>query len=81
MLQEWIDTELIQRFNKRILEINLRVAKKWGEIQASSEIVGNRMPVIGSLIAAIGIVHGMTVVTRDTSGMGQSGVGLFNPWQ
>ena len=79
-LQEWMDTELIRRFDKKILEIDFKVAQKWGEIQASSEIVGTKMPVIDSLIASIGIVHNMTVVTRDTSGMKNSGVRLFNPW-
>ena len=80
-LQEWMDTELIRRFDKKILEIDLKVAQKWGEIQASSEIAGTKMPVIDSLIASIGIVHNMTVVTRDTSGMKNSGVRLFNPWK
>ena len=79
-LQKWMDTELIRRFDKKILEIDLKVAQKWGEIQASSEIAGTKMPVIDSLIASIGIVHNMTVVTRDTSGMKNSGVRLFNPW-
>ena len=80
-LQEWMENELIQRFDKRILGIDFQVARKWGMIQASSELAGTKMPVIDSLIAAIGIVHDMTVVTRDTSGMEKSGVSLFNPWQ
>ena len=79
-LQKWLDTELIRRFDKRILVIDFKVAKKWGEIQASCEIAGTKMPVIDSLIASIGFVYDMTVVTRDTSGMKKSGVRLFNPW-
>jgi predicted nucleic acid-binding protein len=79
-LQEWMDTELILRFDKRILGIDFKIAQKWGKIQASAEIAGTKMPVIDSLIAAIGIVHDLTIVTRDTSGMEKSGVGLFNPW-
>jgi len=80
-LQEWMDSELIKRFDKRIMGIDYKVAQKWGKIQASSEIAGTKMPVIDSLIAAIGLVFDMTVVTRDTSGMKNSGVKLFNPWQ
>ncbi len=81
MLQEWIETELIRRFDKRILEINLKVVQKWGEIQALSEIAGTKMPVTDSMIAAIGIVYNMTIVTRDAGGMEKSGVGIFNPWE
>ncbi|CAB1062392.1 VapC toxin protein [Olavius sp. associated proteobacterium Delta 1] len=80
-LQEWMDKELIRRFDKRILGIDFKAAQKWGKIQASSELTGTKMPVIDSLIASIGIVHDMTVVTRDTGGMKNSGVRLFNPWK
>ena len=80
-LQAWIDGELIRRFDKRILGIDIKVAQKWGEIQALSEMAGTKMPVIDSLIASIGIVYDMTVVTRDTGGMKKSGVRLFNPWE
>jgi predicted nucleic acid-binding protein len=80
-LQSWLDSELTQRFDKRILGIDFKVAQKWGEIQASSEIAGVKMPVIDSLIASIGIVFDMTVVTRNTADMKNSGVRLFNPWK
>ena len=80
-LQSWLDSELTQRFDKRILGIDFKVAQKWGKIQASSEIAGVKMPVIDSLIASIGIVFDMTVVTRNTADMKNSGVRLFNPWE
>jgi len=76
-----MDSELIRRFERRILGIDCKVAQKWGKIQASSEIAGTKMPVIDSLIAAIGLVFDMTVVTRDISGMKNSGVRLFDPWE
>jgi predicted nucleic acid-binding protein len=80
-LQNWLDSELIQRFDQRVLGIDFRVAQKWGEMQASSEIAGIRMPVIDSLIASMGIVFDMTIVTRNTADMKNSGVRLFNPWE
>ena len=80
-LQRWLDSELTQRFDRRIIGIDFKVAKKWGEIQASSEIAGVKMPVIDSLIASIGIVYDMTVVTRNIGDMKNSGVRLFNPWE
>ncbi len=79
-LQTWLDVELAKRFKERILAIDMTVAKKWGEIQASSEMAGSNMPVIDSLIASIGLAYDMVVVTRNTDDMKSSGVGLFNPW-
>jgi len=80
-LQNWLDSELIQRFDERVLGIDFKVAQKWGEIQASSEIAGIKMPAIDSLIASIGIVFDLTVVTKNTVDMKNSGVRLFNPWE
>ena len=80
-LQNWLDSELTQRFDRRIIGIDFKVAQKWGEIQALTEIAGIKMPVIDSLIASIGIVYDMAVVTRNTADMKNSGVRLFNPWE
>jgi len=41
---------------------------------------GKPMPAIDSLIAATGIAHALTVVTRNITDMEQSGVKLLNPW-
>jgi predicted nucleic acid-binding protein len=41
---------------------------------------GNPMPVVDALIAAMGIVHNFTVVTRNVADMEQSTVMLLNPW-
>ena len=79
-LQTWLDVELTLRFDSRILGIDIVVAKKWGEIQASSEMAGTKMPVVDSLIASIGIVHDLTVATRNIADMKSSGARLFNPW-
>ena len=80
-LIDWIDSDLPKRFEKRILFITDSVARKWGEIQGIAEQQGNKMPVIDSLIAATGITYDLQVITRNTSDMKVSGVGLFNPWE
>lgn len=79
-LQDWLDHELLRRFDRKILGVDVRVATRWGEIQASSERAGAKMAVVDSLIAAIGTVHDMTVVTRNTDDMKPSGVRLYSPW-
>ncbi len=79
-LQEWLDHDLLQRFEGRILTVSLAVARKWGEIEGETEKKGEKMPAIDSLIAATGVVGDLTVVTRNTEDLERSGVKLFNPW-
>lgn len=79
-LQEWLDDELINRFGGRIVGIGLNESKEWGRIQALAEKSGKKMPVFDGLIAAIGLVHGMAVVTRNENDMTASGVSMVNPW-
>jgi toxin FitB len=79
-INNWVENEMKRRFQNRTLEIDLFVAKTWGKIQGIADKKGKPMPVFDSLIAATGIVHGLTVVTRNVADMEQSGVSLFNPW-
>ncbi len=80
-LHQWVEYDLKERFRSRIIDMDLRVAKVWGEIQGQSEVKGCPMPAIDSLIAATGVTHDLIVVTRNTSDMEQSGVSLLNPWE
>jgi len=79
-LRSWIENELKNRFQNRIIGIDMRVAMLWGNIQCIAEKKGKPMPAIDSLIAATGITHDLTVVTRNVADMELSGVKLLNPW-
>jgi hypothetical protein len=80
-LSQWIEHDLKERFTGKIFDIDLLVAKTWGEIQGASETAGSPMPAIDSLIAATGLSHDLTVVTRNVADMQQSGATLLNPWE
>ena len=80
-ISQWIEHDLRARFTGKIFDIDLPVAKTWGEIQGACEIAGTPMPAIDGLIAATGLSHNLTVVTRNVANMRQSGVPLLNPWE
>ena len=80
-LHNWVNFELRERFENRIINFDLQVAATWGKIQAFSESVGKGMPTLDGQIAATGITHSLTVVTRNTSDMEISGAALLNPWE
>ncbi len=81
LLHNWVKVELRERFENRIIDFNLEVATTWGKIQAFSESQGKAMPTIDGQIAATGLTHHLTVVTRNISDMEISGVELYNPWE
>ncbi len=80
-LHEWVNLDLKNRFENRILIFDLDAAEKWGAIQAAAEISGTPMSLIDGLICSIAITHEMTLVTRNIKDMVASGVALLNPWE
>ena len=79
-LRLWVEEDLKQRFEGRILPIDMRVASRWGEVQGKSEIIGRPLPAIDGLIAVTGLVNNCVVVTRNVTDMQESPVELFDPW-
>ena len=80
-LHKWVNFDLKERFNNKILDIDIHIATTWGKVQAQSELIGKTLPTIDGLIACTGIAYNFTVVTRNTKDMKTSGVSLINPWE
>lgn len=79
-LRLWLEDDLKHRFENRIIQIDLDVALKWGQIQAMAEKTGKPIPSIDGLIAVSALVNNCTVATRNDADMIQSTAELFNPW-
>lgn len=80
-LSLWVEQDLKQRFENRIIPIDLAVATEWGRVQGACEKKGLSMPAIDGLIAVSALVYQCVVVTRNTGDMRQSGVQLLDPWK
>jgi toxin FitB len=79
-LKSWVRRDLAERFGDRILPIDEAVAARWGALSGAAEAKGQPLPVIDSLIAATGLQHDLTVVTRNTADLERCGARCFNPW-
>ncbi len=79
--EAWLDKDLRERFEERILDIDQEVADRWGLLTAAARNNGIVLPVIDGLLAATALEHNLTLVTRDTGQIPSMGVAVFNPWQ
>lgn len=79
-LDLWLREELPLRFEGRILAVDHRVADAWGDVVAHGEKQGQPIGVMDAFIAATAEVHGLTIVTRNTSDFAASASALINPW-
>lgn len=75
VFERWLE-RLHQDFHDRLLPVSAAVAEAWGRLNARSPL-----PVIDSLLAATALIHGLTLVTRDTSKLEKTGVALLDPWE
>ena len=80
-LAEWLEGELLARFRGRILAIDVEVMLAWGALVADLEQRGRPMPAIDSLLAAVAVQNGLTLVTRNEGDFLHSGVPVLNPWK
>ena len=79
-LQSWLEYELVERFEGRILGVDLDTALAWGRLQGEAEQKGVTLPVMDSLIAATATAHGLSVVTRKVKDLERCSAKVFNPW-
>jgi predicted nucleic acid-binding protein len=79
-LEHWLEYDLPNRFAGRILPFDAEAADRWGRLQAQAEEHGRPLPTLDSLLAATALVHGLTLVTRNTSDFPTLNVELFDPW-
>ncbi len=73
-LEAWLNG-LESTFEDRLLAVDAPVADAWGRLNALRP-----MPVADGLLAATALVHGLTLVTRNTDDFARTRVSLLNPF-
>jgi len=80
-LTDWLTRELPARFERRVLDIDSRVAETWGVVMARGQKAGLNVGSLDAFFAATVEVYRLTLVTRNVQHFEKLGVPLFNPWQ
>lgn len=76
ILRTWLNSHVFPAFSERILTIDVAVAQRCARLHIPDPRSDR-----DALIAATALVHGMTVVTRNTNDFTKTGVELLNPWE
>ncbi|GAA0431867.1 type II toxin-antitoxin system VapC family toxin [Massilia aurea] len=76
MLRSWLEQHVLPEFARRTLPVDTAVAQRCARLH-----VPDKRSERDALIAATALVHGMTVVTRNTADFAPTGVSLIDPWQ
>jgi toxin FitB len=80
-LVTWLNDSLVERFNGRIIDLDVATLTLWGGLTARLEASGQPMSVMDSLIAASALYNNLILVTRNTADFEPCGVQLLNPWE
>lgn len=81
LLQNWLQTRVVERFDKRILPIDSRVMFVWGDTLGQDEGHGSILPVVDMLIAATAIAHDMQIVSRNVRDLQRCHAVVVDPWE
>ena len=76
LLRRWLNEHVLPSFEGRVISVDTEIVRR-----SASLHVPDPRPFRDGLIAATALVHGFTVVTRNTSDFAPTGVALLNPWK
>lgn len=79
-LTDWLTHTVRPMFDHRILPVSEDVMFKWRLMVDEGRKSGHTFTQPDLIIAATALVHGMTVVSRDTGDYERTKVNLLNPW-
>lgn len=81
LLETWLEKDLHEWFENRLLIIDEAIANRWGLLAAAAQRVGTPLAIIDGLLSATALEHNLTVVTRNSADFASAGVPVLNPWQ
>ena len=76
----WLEHDLRERFDGRIIGIDTHIAHLWGSIIAAVDKSGGRIKAMDAFIAATAMAFDMTLVTRNTKAFSGMAVQIYDPW-
>jgi predicted nucleic acid-binding protein len=80
-LNDWLAHKARPMFDQRVLPVSEDVIFKWRLMVEDGRRAGHTYSQPDLMIGATALLHGLTVVTRDTSDFEMARVPVLNPWK
>ncbi len=80
-LKDWLENELLIRFQDNLIELDVNILIQWGKLNARLESSEKRLPVLDTFIAATALEHDLILVTRNETDFKGTGIEILNPWK
>jgi len=79
-LSAWLNHDLLDRFENRIVDITLDVMLNWGEMNEFLRKTGKPMPIMDSLIASTCLTYDFILITRNEKDFEFCNLNIINPF-
>ena len=76
VMRRWFEIKVLSAFEDKTLPVDTEIARQCAKLH-----VPNPQGERDAFIAATALVHGLTLVTRNTKDFASTGVKLINPWE
>ena len=73
-IEDWLQS-ITASMGTRLLVVNQKIADTWGRMG-----INRSLPLVDSILAATAVAHGLTLVTRNTKDILDTGVTHLNPF-
>jgi toxin FitB len=80
-LNHWLTNTVRPMFHQRTLPVTEDILFRWRVLMEEGRKVGHTYSQPDLIIAATGLHHAFTIVTRDRDDFDRTGVAVINPWE
>ena len=80
-VETWLNDSILTQFESRTLDVDIRVARRWGRALGAAKRAGRPLSAVDGIIAATAIEHDLTLVTRNVTDFRDFDLRIVNPWQ
>ena len=80
-LEQWLERDLPDWFEGRILPVDHPIADRWGLLRAQAQLRGRPLSVIDALLAATAFQHNLTIVSRNVTDFSGVELTVVNTWE
>jgi predicted nucleic acid-binding protein len=79
-LEDWLANRVRPLFEGRVLSVSEDIMVRWRLLAEGGRRMRHTFSQPDLIIAATGLIHGLTIATRDTGDFVRAGAAVFNPW-